>query len=80
MSDVVVVGFAGLWVWYLIAHSTLLEKPLAWPREHWALLIGCPWCAGAWIVLIILLVSGNFDPLTWLAAAGFVGAVGSMTA
>lgn len=72
----VVVGFAGFFVWWVLAYSTLLDRPMSWPREHWAPLVMCSMCACFWITGAILLVTGQYDPLIHLAAAGLAGAVG----
>lgn len=76
LSVVAIVGLSALYVWYLIAHSTILDKPMGAARERWPLLIGCPWCAGFWIVGLILLATQTYDPLTHLATAGLVGFMG----
>lgn len=76
LTVIAVSGLAGLYVWYLLAHATILDRPMGWARERWPLLIGCPWCAGFWIVGLILLATGTYDPLTHLATAGLVGLMG----
>lgn len=73
---VFVAAAAAVYLWYLIALSTLLDKPLGWARERFKLLIGCPWCAGFWISGAVLLASGHYDPFTHVATAGVVGVVG----
>lgn len=74
MFDVLVVGLAGVYVYYLLAHATILDWLLAWPRERWSPLIGCAWCAGFWITGALLVT--DYDPVTHLAAATVVGVVG----
>jgi hypothetical protein len=76
LTVVAIVGLSALYVWYLLAHATILDRPLAYPREHWGPLWGCPWCAGFWITGLILLVTQTYDPLTHLATAGAVGFMG----
>lgn len=76
LTVVAIVGLSALYVWYLLAHSTLLDKPMGPARERWPLLIGCPWCAGFWIVGLLLVVTQTYDPLTHLATAGLVGIMG----
>lgn len=72
----VAVGFAALFLWYLLAEATITERVFAYPREHWSALWNCPWCSGFWLTGGITLVTG-YDWLTHLAAAGVVGFVGS---
>lgn len=77
---VFVAAAASLYVWYLIALSTLLDKPLGRTRDRWPLFIGCPWCAGFWITGLVLIGAGHYDPFTHVAAAGLVGLAGSHVA
>lgn len=77
LETALLVGLAALFLWYLLAESTILNKPMGWPREHLPLLIGCAWCCGFWLVALLLVITGDYHPLTHLAAAGFVGFVGS---
>jgi hypothetical protein len=77
---VFVAAAASLYLWYLIAESTLLDKPLGGVRERWPMLIGCPWCAGFWITGLVLIGAGLYDPFTHVAAAGLVGLAGSHAA
>lgn len=76
---IVTVGLAAVYVWYVLALSTIGDGVFAYPREHWGPLWGCPWCAGLYLTAILLLVTGTYDPLTHLACAGFAGVVGSLT-
>lgn len=76
LTVIAVVGLAALYLWYLIGHSTLLDKPLGGARERWPLLIGCPWCAGFYIVGLLLIATQTYDPLTHIATAGLVGFMG----
>lgn len=80
MFEFVLVGFAGFFIWYVLAQATILDKPLGWVREHWAPLVGCGMCAGFWITgLLILTADGvsGYDLFTHLAAASVVGVLGS---
>jgi hypothetical protein len=77
LSEVAVVGLAALFVWYLLAESTLLAKPLAYPREHWPLLIGCAWCAGFWLTGLIYWGAFDYTLVGHVAAAGLTGYLGS---
>lgn len=74
---VIVVGLAALYVWYLLAHASLFDKPFGWPREHWGPLWMCPWCAGFWIVGLILLLTGSYDIGVHLAATAVTGLAGT---
>lgn len=78
--DFVAVGVAGFFIWWVVAYSTLLDRPLGWPREHWAPLVMCSFCAGFWITGALLLFTGTYDPLTHLAAAGLCGFMGGFVA
>lgn len=74
---VLIAGMAVVYVWYLLAHATIFDRLLAYPRDHWGPLWMCPWCAGFWLSGLALLLTGTYDPLTHLATAGVVGVVGS---
>ena len=75
---VLIVGLAALYVWYLMEHATITERVFAYPREHWGPLWGCPWCAGFWVVGLLLVLQPDFyDPYTHLAAAAVGGFMGS---
>lgn len=79
MDTVLVVGLASVYLWYLIAHATITEWAFGKLREDegWlGFLTRCPWCLGFWITGFLLLVSGQYDPLTHLATATVVGVVG----
>lgn len=77
---VAIVGLAALYVWYLLAHAAIFDKPFAYPREHWESLWMCPWCSGLYLTAGLLLATGTYDPVTHLAAAGVVGVLGTATA
>jgi hypothetical protein len=77
LTIISVVGLAGLYLWYLIAQASIFDKVLAYPRNHWGPLIGCPWCAGFWITGLLLLATQSYDPLTHIATAGLVGILGT---
>lgn len=77
LTIIAVTGLASVYLWYLIAQASIFDKPLAYPREHWGPLIGCPWCAGFWLVGVLLIATKTYDPLTHLATAGLVGLLGS---
>lgn len=77
VAVVLITGLAGLYVWYLLSQATILDRVLSYPREHWDALWNCPWCAGFWITGLILILTGTYDPVTHLAAAGVTGFVGS---
>jgi hypothetical protein len=79
LNVIAVVGLSALYVWYLLAHSTILDKPMGGARCRFPLLIGCPFCAGFWIVGLILVATQTYDPLTHLATAGLVGLLGRYT-
>lgn len=79
LSVVLIVGMAGVYLWYLAAHASLFDRVFAWPREHWESLWMCPWCSGFWLTAGLLLVTGTYDPVTHLAAAGVAGVIGSHT-
>lgn len=78
MSDILTIGLIATFVFYLLAHATLLDKPLGWPREHCARLIGCSFCAGFWITGALTFL-GGYDWRTHLAAAAVVGILGGYT-
>lgn len=83
MNTVLVVGFACAYIWYLLAVAHITEPVMAAARarDDWVgLLITCPWCSGFWLAGVLLLVSGNYDPMTHLATACVVGVVGTLTA
>lgn len=74
---VAITGFAALIIWYLASEASIFDKVFAYPREHWGSLWNCPWCLGFWLTGLILLVTGTYDPLTHLAAAGVAGWLGA---
>lgn len=74
---VAIAGVAVFYVWWLLAHATILDKPLAYPREHWGSLWMCPFCACFWLSGLLLLVTGTYDPVTHLAVTGVAGVMGS---
>lgn len=73
---VLIAGLAGMYVWYLLSEATIFDRVFAYPREHWGALWGCPFCAGFWIVGLLLAVTGTYDPVTHLAATAVCGVVG----
>lgn len=73
MSEVLIVGLAAFYIWYLLAEATIFDRVLGWPREHWGPLVSCGYCSAFWIVPILLCLTGDYDPLAHLAAAGVVG-------
>lgn len=77
MSEMVLIGFAALYLWYLLSQATIFDRVFAYPREHWDSLWNCPWCAGFWLTGLLLLLTQSYDPITHLAAAGVTGFVGS---
>lgn len=74
---VLIAGLAGFYVWYLLSQASLFDRLLAYPRDKWGALWNCGFCAGFWLVGLILLATGTYDPVTHLAATGFAGFVGS---
>lgn len=80
LNIVLVAGLAGFYLWWLLSESHLLAKPMAYPREHWNLLWNCPFCAGFWIVGLLLLVTQSYDPVTHLAATAVCGLTGKVAA
>lgn len=76
MNQVLVVGLAGFYLWYLLSQATILDRPLGWIRDKGDALVGCSWCSGFWITAVLLLATGNYDPLTHLASAAVVGVMG----
>lgn len=76
---VLIAGLAAFYIWYLLAHASLFDKVLAYPRDKWGPLWMCGFCAGFWLVGLLLVVTKNYDPVTHLAAAGVVGVIGSHT-
>lgn len=79
INVVLIAGLAGFYLWWLLSESHILAKPLAYPREHWGLLWNCPFCAGFWIVGVLLIVTGTYDPVTHVAATAVCGVVGNPT-
>lgn len=77
LNVVLVAGLAALYIWYVLAESTIGDRVFAYPREHWGPLWNCPWCLSFWTTAIMLLVAGVYDPITHLAAAGTAGFLGS---
>lgn len=77
MSEVIVIGLACLYLWYLLAQATILDKPLGWIRDKGSALIMCPWCAGFWITGLYVWAATDYTVTVHLACAGFVGFVGS---
>jgi hypothetical protein len=77
LNVVLVCALAALYLWYLAAEATLFDRVFAYPREHWGALWNCPWCLSAWTTAIMLIATQTFDPITWLAAAGTDGFLGS---
>jgi hypothetical protein len=83
MNLALIVGFASLYLWFLLAKASITEPVFSKARDHegWiGELVNCGWCAGFWLTGTILLVTGNYDPLTHLAAASVVGLMASLTA
>lgn len=80
LAVILTVAFAALYVWYVLALSTIGDRPFGWLRQKFPLLIGCPWCCGFWLTGLLLIVSGTYDPLTHLACAGITGLVGTLAA
>lgn len=78
LSVVLIAGMAAFYIWYLLAHASIFDKPLAYPREHWGSLWMCPFCSGFYLSALVLLATGTYDPVTHLATAGVVGVVGSL--
>jgi hypothetical protein len=78
-------------VWRLLAEDDILERPRRWflrlPREwkegptpsgykeKWALFLICPWCAGAWVSLLVyiafLATIGEWPDTAGDVAVGF---------
>lgn len=77
MSEAVLVGFAALYVWYVLSRATVGDRVFQYPRERWGSLWNCPWCLGFWTTGLILLATGSYDPVTHLAASGVAGLAGS---
>ena len=77
LAVILVTGLAVFYVWWVLAHASLFDRVLAYPREHWGPLWMCAFCAGFWLTGLALLVTGTYDPLTHLATAGLVGLIGS---
>lgn len=78
VSDVLVVGLAAFYIWYLLAEATIFDRPLGWVREKGHPLIGCSYCSAFWIVGVLLLIATkSYDPLTHIAAAGVAGLAGA---
>jgi hypothetical protein len=85
MTDVLVAALAAFWGWQVLN----MRGPLTPLRRLLVMLpagpklIVCPYCIGAWFALAATLVlqAGRLDwqitTMTWLAAAGLVGLVGS---
>lgn len=81
MNVVLVVGLASLYLWFLLAKASITEPLLGRARSHegfWGELVNCPFCAGFWLSGALLLVTGNYDPVTHLATASVVGVVGGL--
>lgn len=88
--DVLVLGFAAFWIWWVVARMSppFLMWALRPLRRRPAVrkFLACPWCAGAWIALALTLgahaVTGAWGwastPLTWLAASAIVGVAGTL--
>lgn len=74
---VLIAGLAGFYIWYLLSQASLFDRLLAYPREHWGPLWNCSFCAGFWIVGILLLLTDTYDPVTHLAATAVTGLAGS---
>lgn len=79
MNTVLLVGLACTYLWYLVALAEITSflQPV---RDRFPMLIGCPWCLGFWLTGLVLLLTGNYDPLTHLATATVVGVVGTLVA
>jgi len=81
MNTVLVVGLASLYLWFMLAKATITEWAFGWARsnEDWVgELVNCGWCSGWWITGLVLLATGNYDPLTHLATASVVGVMASL--
>lgn len=77
LAIVLITGLAAMYVWYLASQATIFDRVFGYPREHWGTLWNCPWCLGFWVTGLILLLTGSYDPVTHLAAAGVTGILGS---
>lgn len=80
LNIVLIAGLAGFYLWYLLAEATLFDRVFAYPREHWGALWNCSFCAGFWIVGVLLLVTESYDPVTHLAATAVCGVTGKVAA
>lgn len=78
LETVAVVGLASVYVWYVVALSTIGDRPFGRLRDRWPMLIGCCWCSSLYITAGILLATGNYDPLTHAASAGMAGLLGTL--
>lgn len=79
MNEVVLVGLASLYLWFLLAKASITEPLLGTARSHegWVgELVNCGFCSGFWLTGGLLLATGTYDPVTHLATASVVGVVG----
>lgn len=80
LNIVLITGLAGFYLWYLLSEATIFDRLFAYPREHWGPLWNCPFCAGWWLVGIVLLLTQTYDPVTHLAATAVCGVTGRVAA
>lgn len=77
--NAILVGLASVYIWFLVAHASITKWLFKWARFHdgWiGELVGCSFCIGFWVTGMLLLLTGNYDPVTHLAAAAVCGVVG----
>ena len=95
--DVLVLALVAFWLWWVIARMSppFLMPALRPLRRRPAVrhFLACPWCAGAWWSLAVVLAFIAFAfsvgvmtwseavvwaPFTWLAASAIVGVAGTL--
>jgi hypothetical protein len=74
------IALAGFSIWKLLGDDAILDRPRDWVLDRidtkrgstkWEYFITCPWCAGAWEVLLVY--------LGWMATVGqFPDSVGDV--
>lgn len=95
--DALVLAGAAFWIWWVVARMSppflmFLLRPLR-RRQAVRSFLACPWCAGAWITLAVVLAAAGvfwlidvatwaellvWTPFTWLASSAIVGVAGTL--
>lgn len=84
ISEALIAGLAGFWIWTVLNDETGIAKPIWHLLARYAVTrkwMMCPWCSGAWFAgglsLSVYHPSIMLAAVTALAAAAVTGILGS---